>query len=789
VDPQTARDPRLKSLGSVLRERRTEILHDWERQVRKLAVARQLDRPALVDHVPDVLDRIAEVADELTFHARHAGVVRAPRPKRYAVVRLVHGIGVAAVVAELGVLREAVLSRREVARLCMRPNDVRILSRALDRATTEAIEEYVDARERSLESVYKVATAALESVDLDRLLERLLLLLREAAPSFDGAAVLLRGGDRLCVRATSGLEVRAGHDLPIDGSFAGGVVTKRRSKELHVTGKARSREVAVEGEGLRVLYGVPLEVDGRVIGVLEVGSVSKERFSDYEKSLVLTMAERAAIAVHHHLARESAEMRARELEAAIDSMPVPVFIGTRNRVRGNRAALEMTTGRTPTRARQARQEEAPSTLAERLQTRDLGTGAPLPPEELPFTKALEGETATREMLVTAGPTGEDVVLRTSAAPIRAQGQVIGAVSVSTDITDAKRAEAEQRQSLVHLRAILDHAPAAVFIRDLEGRYVLVNRGHAEILGIEPERAPGRTVRELCPDDPDGIAAAVEARDREVLQSMAPIQREDSFVIDGVRRNYLSFEFPLRDPASRIYAVCGIAIDITERKRMEVARDRLVGILGHDLRNPLSAIMLASKMLQSGALTEESRERVVCRIENSANRMSKMISDLLDFTRGHLGEGIPIEKASCDLGAIFRDVVDELQTAHPELRVDMRTSGDVVGEWDRERLAQAASNLIGNAVEHRVAGTPIVVDLAADDRAARFRVENRVEAPIAPEVLKTLFEPFRRAECPTAAKGGLGLGLYIAREIVRAHRGTIRALSDGQSFAIVGHLPR
>jgi sigma-B regulation protein RsbU (phosphoserine phosphatase) len=223
----------------------------------------------------------------------------------------------------------------------------------------------------------------------------------------------------------------------------------------------------------------------------------------------------------------------------------------------------------------------------------------------------------------------------------------------------------------------------------------------------------------------------------------------------------------------------------ERDRLAEAnrrRDQYLGILGHDLRNPLSAIITASNLLVHAG-TEWPPERAAVRIRHSAERMTLMIRDLLDFARGQLGGGIPIEPVDADLGDICRDVVDELHVAHPGREIQLQLAGDLSGQWDPNRLSQAISNLVGNAIEHGAGA--IRVEARGDGPAVAVVVHNDGE-PIPPEEHPSLFEAFRRR----GQSGGLGLGLYIVKRVVEAHGGRVALSSTtaaGTSFSV--WLPR
>jgi signal transduction histidine kinase len=181
------------------------------------------------------------------------------------------------------------------------------------------------------------------------------------------------------------------------------------------------------------------------------------------------------------------------------------------------------------------------------------------------------------------------------------------------------------------------------------------------------------------------------------------------------------------------------------------------------------------------------------VRNSAHRMAGVISQLLDYTRTQIDGGLPLELAPTNLEAVCREVLEELQLARgAEARFQCEYSGDLDGVWDAERLAQVVSNLAGNALEHGAEGAPIRLRARDEGAEVSLAVSNRGR-PIPPDVLPFIFEPFRRARPAEVSAGGvrgLGLGLYISRQIVLAHGGTIDVRSnerEGTTFSI--RLPR
>jgi signal transduction histidine kinase len=230
--------------------------------------------------------------------------------------------------------------------------------------------------------------------------------------------------------------------------------------------------------------------------------------------------------------------------------------------------------------------------------------------------------------------------------------------------------------------------------------------------------------------------------------------------------------------------------IAEMERAVHFGEMFAGILGHDLRNPLSAITTAAGLLEARADSERIA-RPARRVVASANRMERMISQLLDFTRIRLGGGLPLERARVDLAELAGSIIEELEPVH-QRTIWLHPHGDVVGTWDRDRLSQLLSNLAANACQHGEPGVP--VDIVLDGTAAAtVRIEVRNSGVIPPDLLPIVFEPLRVSADHHHKRGGssgLGLGLYISQQIVLSHGGTIRITSteaEGTRFTV--DLPR
>jgi signal transduction histidine kinase len=218
----------------------------------------------------------------------------------------------------------------------------------------------------------------------------------------------------------------------------------------------------------------------------------------------------------------------------------------------------------------------------------------------------------------------------------------------------------------------------------------------------------------------------------------------------------------------------------------------LGILGHDLRNPLSAITLTARLAMSNITDASELPRQLSQITDSAKAISELITDLIDFASSTLGAHLPLTPTRADLHVLCDAVVREIRAAHPGRSIHVNVRGDVAGTWDSHRLRQLIANLLSNALQHGSNTDP--VDLTADGTHSQstgsdsvvIRVHNTGE-PIPAQLLPTIFDPLVRG--PTLVgkhrtPGSIGLGLYIVREIATAHGGTADITSTADSGTTV-----
>jgi signal transduction histidine kinase len=234
------------------------------------------------------------------------------------------------------------------------------------------------------------------------------------------------------------------------------------------------------------------------------------------------------------------------------------------------------------------------------------------------------------------------------------------------------------------------------------------------------------------------------------------------------------------------------------QKVSYSKDLFMGILSHDLRSPLNVISMSAQLLLNAGspnakqTLDDKQVVLATQIFESTSRVTKIVDDLLDVTRARFGAGLPVIRATMDMGAVSRQLVDEMLTANPTRTINLNISGDVKGAWDKARIGQVLSNLIGNAIQYSFKDSPINVVVKGSTEAVFLSVQN-LGVPIPPEKIATLFDALTRASTDKGehiVEVNLGLGLYITEEIVVSHGGTVEVKStkkEGTTFT--AHFPR
>jgi signal transduction histidine kinase len=216
------------------------------------------------------------------------------------------------------------------------------------------------------------------------------------------------------------------------------------------------------------------------------------------------------------------------------------------------------------------------------------------------------------------------------------------------------------------------------------------------------------------------------------------------------------------------------------------REEFIAVLGHDLRNPLSSIQAGAQVLQRVPLDERG-SKMLDIIQKSVGRMAGLIEDVMDFARARLGAGLPLRRSADQLlRPTLEQVIAELRTASPARKIEAHLDFVDPVNCDRARVAQLLSNLLGNALTHGSPDAPVSVSASSDNGTFELSVAN-AGAPIAEATIERLFQPFTRATSGPDQKG-LGLGLYIASQIARAHGGTLHVTSTPERTCFTFRMP-
>jgi signal transduction histidine kinase len=330
---------------------------------------------------------------------------------------------------------------------------------------------------------------------------------------------------------------------------------------------------------------------------------------------------------------------------------------------------------------------------------------------------------------------------------------------------------------------LEGAKTAVFEQDSSLRYRWQYDAHA------PFNPVGRTDEEVFTAED---AALLTALKRRVVETGRSASHELTVTIGGERRIYRMSLEATNEHTGKTTGIIGSATDITEEKRVQqqlsdalAIRERVMGVLGHDLRNPLGVVKIAASTLQREDLSEAGRGRLKF-IRNATERMEEMVGTLIDVMRVRTRGGLSVTRVPTDLGALATEVVAECGATHPDRVPQLDLRGRLEGSWDPARFTEAITNLVVNALEHGDPRRPVQLSVDGSGESVVVKVKNE-GPPIPSEVRPVLFDAFSRGQ---TSPHGLGLGLFIVKEIAVAHGGTVDVESSAETgtvFTLV--LPR
>jgi PAS domain S-box-containing protein len=766
----TPSEPLPRRLGDFLRERHDEIVARWETSIRRLRPARLLPRPALLDHMPDFLREIADYVSQ----ARDVPGTHPPRdfPNIHAIERLDLGYDLSEVVLEYGVLRNCIA---ELAVAHKSPSllsaEMPLLHEAIDLAVSVAVTRFSTARERMLKALDRISTAALAEPEVDAFLPKILSAVLESTPAVDSASVLLVEGNVLRVRAALGFALPPEQARPlVRGECLAGKVWEAGQPLSSRDPEHDSRVTSetIRRHGTRAMYGVPLHFGSQIVGVAVIGSCSAHEFSHEDQLLFRTAANRVAALVAQ--ARLHSEVRRQQglyesVVRALDDIGEGFAIVEHRKVVLVNDALCRIVGRTPEElyaisdvldliAPQQR-DALRGTLRHRI---DESTPTQArEPIEASFLHR-NGSLVDVELGLKRKPTGRVVV-------------------VVRDISARRTLERERAWERARLDAVLRALPVGVVIAEApSGKLILGNEVYEAYEGYWP----------------DGRRVAVHEWPlaRAIREGVTTPAEEIHMVSRGKKKITEQSAAPVRDDRGEVIAGVVTMVDVTERKRSEeelrsalAFRERILNILAHDLRQPLSVISTsASLLLRSEALAPHAQ--TLKRQLRNVERMDRLISDLLDYARARQGQGIPLARKRTSLVEVLRQVIETMESLHPDRKFSLTAAGAHEGEYDPDRMLQVFGNLLGNAVSYSPAGSPVAISVREEGDVAVVGVHNQ-GSPIPKERIASLFEAFQRVE-PGKNPLGLGLGLFIVEQIVTAHGGDVSVASsetDGTTFTV------
>jgi PAS domain S-box-containing protein len=369
----------------------------------------------------------------------------------------------------------------------------------------------------------------------------------------------------------------------------------------------------------------------------------------------------------------------------------------------------------------------------------------------------------------------------------------GFAIVAQDITEQRRIETALQTNEERLRLATEAAAIGTWEEILDEGLFIANEQFLALSGLPPDK----------PVTFDDVLSTVHPDDREYVRNerRRVLDEEDAHEFEfeyrvaaqpGARPRWVEchgkvFEWRIEPREKR---VIGVLHDTTKRHRADDFRQLAAGLIAHDLRSPLAAIKLTSQVLIE---REGLPDRATQRLRNIAQKvdgMVKMVEQLLIYTQAQFGGGIALNKELLDLDHICRDAIGEVEASRPGVEIHLKTEGNCWGVWDKVRLTEAVTNLVGNAVKHGAPGQPVFVVASDQGEQVTLNVHN-LGPPIPADLLPQLFEPFHREKkVLRSGESGFGLGLYIVRESVSAHGGTVEVKSSmeaGTTFSV--RLPR
>jgi PAS domain S-box-containing protein len=424
-------------------------------------------------------------------------------------------------------------------------------------------------------------------------------------------------------------------------------------------------------------------------------------------------------------------------------------------------------------------------------------------------------------------------------PLAVAGELLGINITVQEITERKQAEAALRESEQRLQAIVNNSKAAIFMKDIQGRYLLMNSECERLFNVTNNWIQGKTDYDIFSQE---IADRLRLNDRQVLDAGSALTLEEAIpLVDGIH-TYIAVKFPLFDTEGVPYAICGISTDISDRVQFQGERDRLlaeaetaraeaeaanrskdefVAIVAHELRSPINSVAGWTQMLQMQKSNEAMFDQALEAIKRGTQTQVKLIEDLLDISRIACGT-LRLTFAPLNLTTVIQAALSLVRPMAEEKQIFLATQLIEIAQisGDLNRLQQIIVNLLTNAIKFTPEGGRVEIQLEVEQKAEWNReqgageqrsrgageqgsreqgsnqqlVQNYAQIAIrdngkgiSPEFLPRIFEQFRQGQKDSDSKSGLGLGLAIVKNLVELHNGIIIAesvgLGQGATFTV------
>jgi len=530
--------------------------------------------------------------------------------------------------------------------------------------------------------------------------------------------------------------------------------------------------------GATQLLVLPLRYRDRALGVLALSTDHGRRFSAEDRVLTELVATRIAV----HL--DTAYFRRRVL--VVDDNAAHRYV-LRHAL--SRAGFDVREAGTGAEALQLAREDRPSAVLLDVQLPDMSGGDVC--RQLKTDGRTEGIPVIQLSAVFVGAEARESALANGAddflvAPIEPSKLVAAVQAIVHTLdeqTDSRRSVARERFARIALervnarmRAITESGLLGTFEWDADGVVVDANDGFLRLVGHTRDDLLSRrlVISSLLAESDttfDELAAAPLVVERELISRNG---------------EHVSVMFGMASSPELDRRVAFV-LDVSESRRRSEFEALLVGIVSHDLRNPLGVVTMAASLLLAQDLTEAQR-KLAHRIETAGRKSARLISDLLDFTAAR-GSGIHLSPEPRDLHELVAQAVEDMHATWPERRIVHERVGEATSQIDQARFEQIATNLIANALQHSPATTAVNIETRGESDAVFFSVQNEGK-PISPELTAQLFAPLRRGGDAGHRRGSIGLGLFIVHHLVERHGGTISVRSneaDGTRFTV--RLPR